>query len=112
MGAGEGPTIGKGPAMILPVVLRPEAQCDLDNAFDWYEQQRPGLGVELVARVEEAFREIAKAPERRERVLGGVRRVPVRRFPYSVYYTVEADRISVVSVFHSKRDPEVWQSRV
>lgn len=30
--------------MSLPVVLRPEARAEFDDAFDWYEQQRPGQG--------------------------------------------------------------------
>lgn len=28
--------------MSLPVILRTEAQADFDEAFDWYEKQRPG----------------------------------------------------------------------
>ena len=31
--------------MSLPVVLRAEAQDEFDEAFDWYEGRRPGLGV-------------------------------------------------------------------
>jgi plasmid stabilization system protein ParE len=98
--------------MILPVILRPDARREFDDAFDWYNLQRPGLGAEFVACVEEAFQQIARAPELRAKVHRNVRRAPVRRFPYSIYYTVEADRISVIAVFHSKRNPRVWQSRV
>jgi plasmid stabilization system protein ParE len=98
--------------MTLPVILRPVARREFDGAFDWYEQQRPGLGVEFVACVEEAFRQIARTPELRAKVRRNVRRAPVHRFPYSVYYTIEADRISVIAVFHSKRNPKVWQSRI
>jgi hypothetical protein len=29
--------------MTLPIVLRPEARAEFDEAFDWYEQQRVGL---------------------------------------------------------------------
>ena len=34
--------------MSLPIVLRVEAQAEFDRAFDWYEQQRKGLGVEFL----------------------------------------------------------------
>jgi plasmid stabilization system protein ParE len=40
-----------------------------------------------------------------------VRCALVRRFPYAVYYRVEPERIVVIAVFHTKRDPGVWQSR-
>jgi plasmid stabilization system protein ParE len=98
--------------MSLPVALRLEAKLEFDEAFDWYERQRPGLGGSFAACVEEAFERVAKAPELGAKVLREVRRAAVRRFPYSLYYTVEADRIVVIAVFHGKRDPKVWQSRV
>ena len=32
-------------------------------------------------------------------------------YPYAVYFQVSADRINVVAVFHTSRDPSAWQSR-
>ena len=34
-----------------------------------------------------------------------IRRAPVRRFPYGVFYEVELDRVIVLAFFHAKRDP-------
>ena len=45
------------------------------------------------------------------KVFEGVRRVPVRRFPYGVFYQVGADQIGVIAVYHSNRDPRGWQQR-
>jgi plasmid stabilization system protein ParE len=98
--------------MILPVVLRLEARLEFDEAFDWYDRQRPGLGRDFVACVEQAFGRIAQTPELGGKVFRHVRRAAVRRFPYSVYYTVETDQIVVIAVFHGKRDPRVWQARI
>jgi plasmid stabilization system protein ParE len=36
----------------------------------------------------------------------------VRRFPYSVYYVVEPSQIVVLAIFHGRRDPKQWRSRV
>lgn len=38
--------------MSLPVVLRFEASLEFDEAFDWYERQRRGLGRDFAACVE------------------------------------------------------------
>ena len=46
------------------------------------------------------------------KILHDARRAPVRRFPYSVFYKVEPERVVVISVFHGRRDPKVWQERV
>lgn len=37
--------------MSLPVTFRPEARAELIDAWTWYEEQGPGLGDELEARV-------------------------------------------------------------
>jgi plasmid stabilization system protein ParE len=50
-------------------------------------------------------------PEAHAKVYHDVRRVLVRRFPYSIYYRFRADRIVVLAVFHNKRDPKVWKAR-
>jgi hypothetical protein len=49
--------------MSLPVVLRSEARAEFDEAFDWYEQQRPGLGLDFAAQVQEVLDRIGATPE-------------------------------------------------
>lgn len=41
-----------------------------------------------------------------------VRRALMRRFPYSIYFTVLPERIVVIAVLHVRRYPQEWQSRV
>jgi plasmid stabilization system protein ParE len=41
-----------------------------------------------------------------------VRMALVRRFPYLVFYTPEANQITVFFVFHAARDPRMWKRRV
>ena len=33
-------------------------------------------------------------------------------YPYCVYYRIEEDRVLVLAVFHTARDPAIWQNRV
>ena len=97
--------------MSLPVVLRPEARAEFDDAFNWYEQRRPGLGVDFVAQIQEVFDRISTTPERYGQIFHDIRRVVVQRFPYAVFYQVEPQRVVVLAVFHSRRDPQIWQVR-
>ncbi|NJL41758.1 MAG: type II toxin-antitoxin system RelE/ParE family toxin [Leptolyngbyaceae cyanobacterium SM1_4_3] len=50
-------------------------------------------------------------PEAYEVVFENVRRAVVRKFPYLILYKVEPNRVVVLAVFHSKRDPKTWQDR-
>lgn len=97
--------------MILPVVLRDEAQTEFDAAFDYYESRRPGKGVDFVARVQQVFDRIAANPQLHAVVFADLRKAVVARFPYCVFYRAEPTRVEVLAVFHSSRDPAVWQAR-
>jgi plasmid stabilization system protein ParE len=95
-----------------PVVLRRAARADVDEAFDWYESQQSGLGTTFVMRVRATLEQIAERPHLYDLVLGDVRRAVVRGLPYTIFYRVEPSRIRVLAVFHTARDPRIWQSRL
>ncbi len=97
--------------MSLPIRLLPEAKFEFDAAADWYELQRAGLGVDFVAQVRAVLNRIAANPQMYAAVYGDVRKAAVTRFPYIVLYREEPGEVIVISVFHTARDPSVWQSR-
>ena len=45
-------------------------------------------------------------------VLADIRKAVVRRFLYCVFYRPYSDRVEVITVFHTSRDPSVWQGRI
>jgi len=97
--------------MSLPVVLRREARAEFDEAIDWYERSKAGLGVEFAERVQVALDRIAASPEAPPVVYRDVRKALVRQFPYSSMYRIRADRIVVLAVFHNRRNPKIWKTR-
>lgn len=97
--------------MTLRVVFRRPARQEFEEATLWYEAHRAGLGAEYRAEVERAILMAVEQPLRFPRMHGEIRCVRVRRFPYSLFFLVERQRIVVLSVFHARRDPLVWQSR-
>jgi toxin ParE1/3/4 len=98
--------------MTLPLIITPEAESDLAEAKAWYDKQRQGLGDEFVLCVEEALERIRRFPAAAVEVFANTRRVLVRRFPYGVFYRTDEDQIALIAVYHSRRDPRGWQSRV
>jgi len=92
------------------VILSPEADRDFEAAAMWYEREA-GLGESFVGRVQVALDRIGQMPELYAEIYRDIRRVRVQRFPYNVYYRILGDRIEVIAVFHSKRDPKTWKSR-
>jgi plasmid stabilization system protein ParE len=97
--------------MSLPLVIRSRARAEFDEAFDWYEQQRAGLGIQFAESVQAVFDNISAMPEQHAPIFRDVRRALVRQFPYSVMYRIRGGRVVVLAVFHNKRDPDIWKSR-
>jgi len=92
--------------MLLPLVFRRVAQLELDESVSWYENKRVGLGRDFRIEIEENLERIANQPHRFRQVRGQVRRVVLQRFPYSIYFLPEVDRIIVLAIFHARRSPQ------
>ena len=98
--------------MSQPLRLRPEAQADIREARDWYEERRPGLGREFLATVRETLAAVERSPLLHPRLRGEIRRARLPRFPYSFLFIVEPGQTIVFACFHARRDPKSWQSRL
>lgn len=98
--------------MSLPIRLLPDAKAEFDDAANWYEQRQTGLGVKFVARIRTVLDRISNNPRMHGIVQDDVRKAVVTRFPYIVLYREEAGEVLIISVFHTSRDPAVWQARL
>jgi plasmid stabilization system protein ParE len=96
---------------VKPVLVRPAAAADIEEAFLWYERKRPGLGEEFLEIVNAAMGDIAAHPARHPVIYRNTRRLLLRRFPYALYYRVHDDDIIVVACMHGRRSPKRWQQR-
>lgn len=97
--------------MSLPLDFHPAVRDEIDDAHDWYEQRRSGLGRDFLDEVERVLAEITANPSRYGFADADVREGQLNRFPSAIYYRVLADRIRVLAVYHTSRDPSRWQSR-
>jgi plasmid stabilization system protein ParE len=109
---GNGAGAYQGQTMSRRLIVRPEAEVELTEAFDWYEDRVPGLGSEFLLCVDAVFRAILRSPQQYPHAHRTVRRALTRRFPYEIFFVEDDERLVVLSVFHARRDPKSWQERV
>ncbi len=95
----------------MDLILRPAAAADVEEAFSWYERQRPGFGEQFLESVNAGLREIATSPLRQAIIFRDTRRVLLKRFPYAVFYRVYPGVIVVVACMHGRRAPLRWRER-
>ena len=93
------------------LIAEPRADLDVAAAFEWYETEQAGLGREFLAELRTTYDRVADAPLQYQHLRSGIRRALLRRFPYAVYFAIEADVVVVLAVLHASRDPAEWQRR-
>ncbi len=100
--------------MKYQLIIQSEAQFDIEDAFDWYNTQDSKLASEFVRAVDIGVSTIAQNPLAYPILFRQARRIRLKRFPYVLFYIVDTTHmiISIVSCFHSKRNPKVWQDRL
>ena len=97
--------------MTLSVVFRRQARREFYDAGDWYEKERAGLGLEFLAEIGLLLTSVAATPNQFPIIHSDVRKAVAKRFPYCLYFRVRDQCIVVLAVFHSARNPAVWQRR-
>ena len=97
--------------MTYPLILRPEAEEDLLDAYRWYDERVSDLGLRFLESVERTLTQVENNPQAFAEVHEGVRRALIRTFPYGVYFSFEGERIVVLAIVHSLRHPRVWMER-
>ncbi len=98
--------------MAADLIIAPEAERDLAEAYAWYEERQIGRGEDFLRRVDACVQAICRAPELHASSSEGFRRGLVRRFPYAVIYDYTADTVAIYGVFHCSSDPRGWKRRL
>ncbi len=92
--------------------LHPEAEDEFIEASLFYDLQLLGLGEGFICEVERVTKLLVEKPEIGARIDETFRRMLLNRFPYSLIYSLEPERIWIVAVAHQRRRPGYWRSRI
>lgn len=89
--------------MSYALEIQSEAVIDIQEAFEWYETKREGLGFDFIEEVENGLENISNNPKYYSFISENFRRYKIKRFPYLVVYEIEGASVVVNSVKHSSR---------
>jgi plasmid stabilization system protein ParE len=81
------------------------AKIDIDIAVGWYESQRKGLGLEFLECIEVTINRIVENPKLYSVKHRRFRSAVTRKFPFSIFYTIEKSEVVVHAVFDNRQDP-------
>ena len=91
--------------------FHPEAEIELTEAINYFEEKGFGLGYDFAVEVYAAIERTLIFPKVWPIIEEDIRRSLVRRFPYGILYSEEQEGIYIVAVMHLHREPEYWKHR-
>lgn len=86
--------------------IKIEAIAEIEDAYYWYEERQPKLGVKFQKQLDRSIKSIFKAPNGFKLVYKNQRQIPVDKFPFVIVYEVLEAKIVIFSVFHTSRNPD------
>ncbi len=92
--------------------FHPDAEAEHLETVAFYETQRAGLGASYIAEIESFLELVCEAPTRYPvQIDPDIRRVMLRRFPFTVLYRETEDAVLVLAVAHHRHRPSYWLGR-
>jgi plasmid stabilization system protein ParE len=89
-----------------------QAQAELEEAYEYYERQFPGLGAGFKSEAQHALMLVVEHPRAWKPVGNNLRQCRLNRFPYALIYGVHEGRVIVIAVANLKRRPGYWRKRM
>ncbi|HSG32380.1 MAG TPA: type II toxin-antitoxin system RelE/ParE family toxin [Thermodesulfobacteriota bacterium] len=89
-----------------------EAQLELDETINYYNQEVAGLGDSFLREILSTIDRIIEFPNSWHLLSNEIRRCQTRRFPYGLIYSIIDNELLVLSVSNLHRRPNHWRDRI
>ncbi len=84
--------------------IREQVHTMLDEAYQWYEDQLPGLGERLLEEVEDRLSDLEEHPQYYSFLSGNYRMALLHRFPFKIVFEIYGTIVVVYAIFHTSRE--------
>ena len=88
------------------------AEIEVDEAVSWYQKQSEDQDLKFLDELARAIRVITTYPRNTAEIEPDIRIFFLNRFPYSLIYGIEDDRVVIIALAHQNREPGYWADRV
>ncbi len=81
----------------MKIVFHPEAYEEMLESAHFFEEKSTGLGLDLIAAIQESTDRITKFPDSGKIEQANIRKCLVRGFPFTILYEVAGNHIFVAA---------------
>jgi len=92
--------------------FHPAALEEYEESALYYVAISPFVANRFIDEIESAIRRMCRHPRACSVIEDNIRRCLVKRFPFGIYYSLEADHILIVAIMHLSRMPGYWKDRI
>ncbi|MFZ5553971.1 MAG: type II toxin-antitoxin system RelE/ParE family toxin [Bacteroidota bacterium] len=96
--------------MAIDFVISHRAEKDIEEAIDYYNEIRNGLGEKFYSEVLDTFTQIYKYNYSFAVRYNVVHAAPTKKFRFLIHYIVTKKTITILAVLHTSVNPEKWPS--
>lgn len=98
--------------MAFEVQLLDEAKEDYYKIMNWYEQERPGLGMRFYELMNKLFQKLELSPSNYSYYSKPYRHTILKGFPYRIVFKVEGNKVRINAIFHTSRSAKELRKRL
>jgi hypothetical protein len=100
--------------MKFTVKYNPDFFDDLVQAVDWYNDKQAGLGDRFLMNVTKQTAQLSASALHYSVKYDDIRCFCIKRFPFVVHYRIHepSKTVRVEALFHTSRDPKIWDDRI
>ena len=97
---------------LFSIEISDEAEIDFDKSYEYYYEDSPKVADIFFKRINLSLENVKQNPDSFSIVYKNVRKYVVKKFPFVIYYQIVDSIIRVIAVFHTSRNPEIWNDRI
>lgn len=100
--------------MHYKLIVTDDADNDIENTMDWYENRQKGFGKKYLLSVKACVKLIVKNPFAFAAIYLQIRKANTKRFPYSLYFRIseKSNELIIFAVIHNSRSETNWKKRI
>jgi hypothetical protein len=96
---------------MTPIHIPADVWTEAFKSADWYDQQRDGLGADLMQPIDDALVAIKANPLQFPIVDRDTRCARTKRFPVGIFYSIDIDEVLIFAMQDLRRSPRRWKKR-
>lgn len=88
-----------------------DAEVDLDKSYEYYKEENQKLADIFFNQIKLSLEKIKQNPHSFPIEYKDVRKFVVKKFPFVIYFQSHESIVKIIAIFHTSRNPEIWNER-